>query len=129
METKRREISRISCTKVGNVGTARATNVQVRGRNPERNLGRNLTQFDVRRRIPSSSLGSWENSLRSNCLGFPAQAGGDVRITGAGVWKPGRRALASPHRDPNREPGATPPAAGRRREHTAQEAHQWQLAL
>jgi hypothetical protein len=49
-----------------------AVKVQVRGKksgiwergvvkNPERYLGLDLTQFDVGRRIPPSSLGSWEN--------------------------------------------------------------------
>jgi hypothetical protein len=49
-----------------------AAKVQVRGRksgvwreglvkNPERYLGLDLTQFDAKRRIPPSSLGSWEN--------------------------------------------------------------------
>src|SRR5947207_14346470 len=61
--------------------------MQVSPEKHERNLGPNLTQFDVERRIPSSSLGSWENSLGTKSLGFPARAGGDVRITGAGVWK------------------------------------------
>jgi hypothetical protein len=36
--------------------------VQVSLKNPESFLGVNLTQFDAERRIPPSSLGSWETS-------------------------------------------------------------------
>ena len=94
--------------------------VLVKGEHPERFLGLDLTQFDVKRRIPSSSLGSWDNFSGlargqsgskifwisedsavlpyplGRSLGFPTRVGVRCPDHGAGVWKPGQRARVLP---------------------------------
>src|SRR4051812_592608 len=70
-------------------------NLQVRALEPERSLGGNLTQFDVERTIPSRSLGSWENSLRTELSGVSGAS--RRRCPDHGSWgvEAGQRALAS----------------------------------
>ena len=76
-------------------------------KNPERNLGRNLTQFDVERMnsfIGSGELGKLSGAKKSG--DFRREPGEMSGITGDWVCEAKGAGPRAAHRDPTREPGA-----------------------